>query len=569
MLVIGAAMLAFLYYLPVLNSGSALGIQDWDQNFAWNEFTRLSLVRYHQFPFWDPYRCGGTAHFANPQIGVLSLTTLFVVLFGTVSGVKISIFIHGLLGLLGFFLLAKQQGLSRFGSAFAAIIYSFSGITASFLSTGMVVFINMAYTPYILYCYMRAKERIGWGLLAGFLAAVSFYFDYHIPMLLVIFLCILSLLESAITKKIETVRSYAIFIGTFILLIFPKLVLSLQLMNLFPVVAEGYSGHSLVGILYYLLSRQQGLLAGNTIRWHIDEASLYIGILPFLLAVCYVFLTKGVVMRHRFLLLWLSVSLWLMLGDTIPVSLYGILHNLPLMESFRVAERYRFLFIVPVALLAGFGVDRLRTLVFPRRFIIIFICIFFGTYADLTSFAANNFLRLPLAVAQKKETRRTDMFSQVMQADTYESFSYVPDTVPLRLQYTFGFTPWSLEYSAIRKNIGVIDCYDSITATRHAMGSDDARYRGEWYLLNGARTATQSYWSPQKLLFVLDEQEADDVLVVNQNYYPGWYVTLGTKQRPAENHGGLLAVSVTAQDREITFAFIPYRYLIDQLWGRR
>ncbi|MFZ5534552.1 MAG: hypothetical protein ACOY3M_00095 [Patescibacteria group bacterium] len=568
LLLIGAAVITFFYYVPVLNSGPALGIQDWDQNFAWSEFTRQSFLEYHQFPFWDPYRCGGSVHFANPQIGVLSLTTLFVVLFGTVTGIKISIFAHGLIGFLGCFLLARQQGISRYGSSLASILYSFSGITGSFLSTGMVVFINTAYTPYLLYCFLRAREHVGWSILAGLVGAVSFYFDYHIPLLLVGLLFIVSFLESLLAGKSDILASFARFIGIFVLLISPKLLLSVQLLNQFPVAPSGSSGYTIANLFYFLLSRQQSLVDGNSIRWHIDEASLYIGIIPFLLGAGYFWKNKKGLLRYRLLFLWLLVSLWLMMGDRIPVSLFGAMQNLPFMESFRVAERYRFLFIIPVALFAGLGIERLRTYVHPKRFIVIFIAICFGIYADLTVLAANNFLRLPLSIKNTEVTASRDTFSQVSQSDTFDSFSYVPGKIPDRMQYTFGFTPWSLEYPAIRQNTGIIDCYDSITSRRFAKGSDDPLYRGEWYMLSNRRTGALSFWSPQKQVFHFNKAPSDDVLIVNQNYYPGWYLVRNGEKEPAKNHDGLLAASLTPHDTEITFEFLPYRYLIDQLKGK-
>ena len=154
-------VLSLIYYYPVLNSGNKLGIQDWDQNFTWTEATRVSLLDYHQFPLWNPYKCGGSVQFANPQIPVISFQTAFALIFGTVRGINFSIFFHSILGFIGFFFLARQYKLSYIASLLSSILFSFSGITGSFLSTGMVVFMSFAYSPFILYFFNKSFDQNG------------------------------------------------------------------------------------------------------------------------------------------------------------------------------------------------------------------------------------------------------------------------------------------------------------------------------------------------------------------------------------------------------------------------
>ena len=53
----------------------------------------------------------------------------------------------------------------------------------------------------------------------------------------------------------------------------------------------------------------------------------------------------------------LLIILWIMLGSAIYPSLYTVIRHLPVFSSFRVAQRFRFDFIIPFALLAGLGLD--------------------------------------------------------------------------------------------------------------------------------------------------------------------------------------------------------------------
>lgn len=50
-----------------------------------------------------------------------------------------------------------------------------------------------------------------------------------------------------------------------------------------------------------------------------------------------------------------------------------------------------------------------------------------------------------------------------------------------------------------------------------------------------------------------------DVLIINQNYYPGWYVEIDGKLHQAENYNGLLSIKVTEDDNKLIFKFLPYR----------
>ena len=67
-LVLVSILVCLLYYFPILHSGNNLWIQDWDQNFAWTEASRVSLLDFHQFPMWNPYKYGGTVQVANPLL---------------------------------------------------------------------------------------------------------------------------------------------------------------------------------------------------------------------------------------------------------------------------------------------------------------------------------------------------------------------------------------------------------------------------------------------------------------------------------------------------------------------
>lgn len=532
-------LLPLLYYAPIVFSGTHLGIQDWDQNFAWNEFVRRSILTYHQFPYWDPYRCGGTAHFANPQITVISIQTLFVLLFGTVTGIKLSLLVHGVIGFLGAYLLARYYSLSRHAAIIAALLFSFNGIVASFLSTGMIPFINYTYSPYVVYCFLRGKERTGWLVVGAGVFAFSYLYSSHVLLLLLVYLAFHAVSETIIYKDVHHVVRFLIFTALAVLLAAPKLILSLQLMTIFPRYVSDPSGYTLPGFWYFLTSGTQGLLSTDTFTdytFGVDENSLYIGLLPLLLLII-----AGIGIR-RYLRTYLPQFLalcfvaLLMMGDMIVPSLFQALKHLPLYASFGVAQRFRLVFILPLVILAGFGFDYATSGRLKAYRTLLCILLVSVVFIDLLKVSHFNFLSRTLIIQDTLPHQPDRPFTQRAAIDP-PSVSYVANTIPADAEHTKAFLPYSYEFPEVRNNTGVIQCYDAITGKTFATGTDQEGYRGEWYTLHNTRSVSLVSWTPHAVQIALGPASSDrpDALILNQNYYPGWHVRTGQNVSPAHN----------------------------------
>jgi len=562
---------SLVYYYPILNSGNNLGIQDWDQNFAWAEYTRVSLINFHQFPLWNPYKCGGSVQFANPQIPVISFQTLFALLFGTVRGIKLSIFFHGVIGFIGFYFLAKQYKLSNIGSLLASVIFSFSGITGSFLSTGMVVFTSFAYTPYILLCFNKSLNKGKWGIICGTLFALSFYAGYHISLLLGVYLFVYTLVTSIVKRTFTPFKALSIMFFTSTLIILPKLLMSIQLIRIYPRISllNDLSGYRIIDLFYFLLSQKQNLL--NNLITHsfnnaIDENSIYVGILPFVLFILFFVRNKKGVRNNISLVFTLLIILWIMLGSAIYPSLYKVIQHLPIFSSFRVAQRFRFDFIIPFSLIIGLGLDnivrQLQTFKLTRPISIICLLVI---YVDLTIFSSTNFLSKTLIIKNPE--------SQLSWGDTFiQTVANNPDfeiqrtiQLPNKFLDSTIFMPWSYEYLKIKQNKGVLECYDSITSGVHAVGIGDERYQGEFYLIKQIQGVKieNIFWSPNKLIFKItnSEKAMNNTLIINQNYYPGWIVKTNTDAcSRVIDYNGLLATRLNSLVDNVTFEFNPFLY---------
>jgi len=516
------------------------------------------------------------AHFANPQISVISLQTLLVLILGTITGIKVSIFIHGLIGFFGFFILSRQFKLSNKAAVLASIIFSFSGIVGSYLSTGMVVFINAAYMPYIFYFYNKSDRRKMYLLVSAGFMALSYYFGYNITLLMVVFLTVFTLTSSFLKRSLKPLIKFLFFLTYFFILSAPKLILSLQLFFIFPrlTIGHDHSGYKFVYLLYYLISRKQNLFELMDLprySFYIDENSLYVGILPIILFFIFFLKNRKEIKRLFPLLTTLGILLFLMSGYYAFPYIYAFLKMLPVFSSYQVAQRFRFDFIIIFSLIVGLGYDRFTRIVGNKKICDILFVLFVAViYFDLSLFSITNFFRPTLIIKDNFSRDNTGPFVQKKSISDYTHYSYAQNIIPKQYENTDTFTPLSLEYVAIQNNIGTTQCYDSITEKIAAKPLESFDYRGEWYLKYGPGNVALKYWSPNVFIFnlTLNKPNQHDLLVVNQNYFPGWFVSLdGKKWQEAKMENGLIAAKVSQVNKTITFKFLPYRKFFGDIFS--
>jgi hypothetical protein len=84
-------------------------------------------------------------------------------------------------------------------------------------------------------------------------------------------------------------------------------------------------------------------------------------------------------------------------------------------------------------------------------------------------------------------------------------------------------------------------------------GYNQSDYRGEYYLL-GSGTVTQTEWTPNRLTYEIDTPAAT-TLIINQNLYPGWRLTVGTGTVYA--YDGRIAVRVPQGRQKVQLLYRP------------
>ncbi|MBI4767757.1 MAG: hypothetical protein HY787_24705 [Deltaproteobacteria bacterium] len=323
--------LAFTF--PIFHEPQNWGIQDWDQHLFYHEVPRLTVIEYGQIPLWNPYYCGGTVMLANPQSRLLSPFFILTLIFGTVVGLKIEIFLHIVLGLVGMYLLARYYSLDPLIAWLPPLLFMLSTMFTLNLTVGMTWFLSVAYLPWIFLFYQNSFDHplYIWAT-AGFLALMFFEGGaYPLPItFLFLFLYTLGSLSRRRSGGSPLILFGLSLFITFCLgaiKIFPSFIFLWD----HPRHISDYSGYSITSLIYSLFNRDQGLEAvdkfsnergfWNGITYGMDENGVYIGLAAGLLFIFGIFLNWK---KYWTLILCLFFFLWLGFGDKAFISLWEL-----------------------------------------------------------------------------------------------------------------------------------------------------------------------------------------------------------------------------------------------------
>jgi hypothetical protein len=279
------------------------GHNDWWFFFhPWADALRLSILKYHEFPWWNPWSVSGQPLFADPQIKVLLPDTLFTLAFGAVLGLKLIVVFYFLVGYEGTrFLCFHLFGRSRFVEA-VAIVPALLPTLALHLNEGHVPHLDFFLFPWLLalgLTWWRSTSRaIALGAVVG--ACLLGYLNYLILMgFTIVGLIVLVQIARRLTSLDVWLRA-AIVACTALGIGLVRVVPSLMIVHGFPRADAHYPivysvQTALAAVAEPLLDRHADLKVSDLGPW---EAASYVGVLALVLA--YEGLRDGV-KKHRWL----------------------------------------------------------------------------------------------------------------------------------------------------------------------------------------------------------------------------------------------------------------------------
>ena len=133
-----------------------------------------TVTHFHQFPFWNPYKCGGMPMLGNPQSRILTPFFIVQLLFGPLIGTHIEIIAHLAIAFAGAYLLARSLRQSRLAAIACGGVFAGSSWFSLHVAVGHATFMGAAYIPWVLAIFWLGVRRrpLASGAAAGFLVAL-------------------------------------------------------------------------------------------------------------------------------------------------------------------------------------------------------------------------------------------------------------------------------------------------------------------------------------------------------------------------------------------------------------
>ncbi len=517
-LVFGAA---FSYPMLVrLFQASEQNDWDFESQLMWAPY--YTVVRFHQIPLWNPWKCGGMPMLGNPQSRFVTPFFLLHLLFGFMVGAHLALTLHLAIAWAGGYVLARVIGLDPVAAVTAATIFPASSWFSLHMGEGQIPLMAFAYLPWFV-ALMLTSSECGIAIPAicgGILLALTLgeggaeMAIYSAPLVGV--LAAWQMVRERSLRPLLFLTAAVVFaVGFAALKLLPVLIL-LRERGRVPWGAAWIMWHDLPQIFF--ARNQQEIALHN--RFFIEFGNY--------ISPAFVILTIGGLLLGRMRALPWIVCAWvqflLLRGDNCAIPLFRWLRDLPLASMLRLSSRFLITFTLCVAMLGGIGVQEA-----VRRFGRA------GWWAAVVLLAIGAIDSLLVGPA---------------------FLVHAFDRTPNRFQYSPAFrqfADWDMFNQTVvsQANMGFVHCYEYTPWKTSVVGYNEKGYRGEQYM-QGPGSVKLLKWTPNRLTYEVDAPGAS-VMVVNQNYEPGWHLAVGDGR--VISAGGLLAVAVGPGDHKLTLVY--------------
>lgn len=357
-----ALLLSLLFWWPMLAAAPKTEGGDGPVFHKMLEAARVTVVRYHEFPLWNSYECGGLPLWDNPQAPLGAPLIWPIYFIGTLKTMHLWLVVHTMLGFVSMWLLARRElRLSRGAAFVAAGAWAFSGFFQNHLPGGHFVFASFEYFPIGILFWRRAENDLRMAIGLGLLVALMIYEGgiYPIPHLAVI-LGIETLTRVWPPKRLAKIALAGVVVVA--------VALTVGAARFLPVIdqvrshtrgvaAENDALHWGTFKDIMLVRAHERFVPGQRYVW--GEYGMYIG--PFILFLAVV----GIVLagaEQWWMMVLLASSIVFMIGDAGKWAPWSVLraHVFPF-KDMRVPSRFNLEVTLFLTAFAGLAVDRVVT----------------------------------------------------------------------------------------------------------------------------------------------------------------------------------------------------------------
>ncbi len=553
---------------PTFDDLSLWGFHDWDFSTSLRLLTVKSLKEYGQFPFWNPYACGGYSAWGYVEGGttVVSPFLPFYLALPFPLALRLEVVGTAIVSAIGAYLLAGRFTKSIAARALVSVLFAVNGRWALQTGSGHLWHCYYAYMPWVLYFFERAHglgrrpddppPRFRDPILAGLFLSLMVYAGAIYPLPHTIFvLAVYGTLLAIAYRTLRPITQGLIVAATFVGFSAPKLLPVLDAFSKSPRLTDSPEVLDLTGFFALLTAPEQHFATrpAKVSHWGWHEWGMYIGWLPLLLLAWGVFYARQTQKRDRIVKAVGLLLLLLGFGSFHEYAPWPLLHELPIFSSQHVPSRWLYpallLLSLPLAAALGRLVERS-----PRRAPLVEIAMLLGVL----------FVSLDIAKVAAAPMRQAFHLQLVPPQEQAEFRQYAKATPSLRYRNRNASLP---AVPAVLSNVGVVECYgvaglaiywkepDGTIPGQGARGIGHPEYRGEAYLPSGVGKASVVSFSPNRFEVRVEGARPGDVLVLNQNFDPSWRAN----DEPAFSHKDAVATRLTSGDGIVVFRYWPRR----------
>ncbi len=550
--VLGSLAFAAVFFYPILCDIKYLGpgIHDW--LFEAPHFSNLArlpinndsdlfdqlrwvpyytLTHFHQWPFWNPYKCGGVAMLGNPESSIVTPFLLIYLAGGLLAGIFLEIYLHIAIGFAGGYVLGRELGLRPIACVVLAGMFPSSSWLPLHIAVGHLNFLPAVYFPWIIAMLLAAcrLRRAFPAAIGGLFCALTLTEGNYTFLYTIILIAIVATTLATTMLSIRPLIMAAI-IGAFAFCLCAlKFIPAAEALRLHPKVF-GASWISWTGAMISLFSRNQDVYRPSPSVFWMTEYGAYLGA-PFV-----AFALAGIVGAPRRALPFVFgvvVFFLLFRGDTGPNALITYVRELPFGANIGICGRWGIPLVFCVSVLAALGAE--------------FMCEHWSLWGPRVA-------------------------AVLLSVGLIDAWLVGSPNYRYLFHYDFERPPWSESFRQFwvetpiimtyiaEANMGSVNCQGfgyNVPPNKFILGYNQKGYLGEYYMSDG--TVAQKKWSPNRLSFDISATAAT-TLVINQNFDIDWQVESGNGTVTSDR--GRLAVEVPAGHQRLSIFYEPEHMML-------